>query len=103
RNDRAKVNRLRTYLSWKEVRKNVKDSGEGGGGEEVLEDANAEKPAKARRTKVKLLWELVNSFSDMMMTDEEEDDEDDEDAYLDSMQRVKVNIIFYHDLLQRVN
>lgn len=38
RHDRAKVNRLRTYLSWKDVRKNAKDSegapggGAGGGG-----------------------------------------------------------------------
>lgn len=41
RHDRAKVNRLRTYLSWKDVRKHAKDSGgdAGGGVEvEVLED-----------------------------------------------------------------
>lgn len=41
RHDRAKVNRLRTYLSWKEVRKHAKDTGgDGGGGVEVevLED-----------------------------------------------------------------
>ena len=41
RHDRAKVNRLRTYLSWKDVRKHAKDSdGGGGGGVEVeqLED-----------------------------------------------------------------
>src|SRR6266404_3858472 len=41
RHDRAKVNRLRTYLSWKEVRKHAKDSNaDGGAGVEVetLED-----------------------------------------------------------------
>lgn len=41
RHDRAKVNRLRTYLSWKDVRKHAKDNGaDGGGGVEVetLED-----------------------------------------------------------------
>ena len=32
RHDRAKVNRLRTYLSWKDVRKHAKDSGGDGGG-----------------------------------------------------------------------
>lgn len=32
RYDRAKVNRLRTYLSWKDVRKNAKDSGGDAGG-----------------------------------------------------------------------
>lgn len=37
RYDRAKVNRLRTYLSWKDVRKKAKDSepGAGGGDAEV--------------------------------------------------------------------
>ncbi len=29
RHDKPKVNRLRTYLSWKDVRKNAKDSGDG--------------------------------------------------------------------------
>lgn len=43
RHDRGKVNRLRTYLSWKDVRKHAKDSGgDGGGGVEVetLEEAD---------------------------------------------------------------
>lgn len=31
RHDRGKVNRLRTYLSWKDVRKHAKDSGGDGG------------------------------------------------------------------------
>lgn len=35
RHDRAKVNRLRTYLSWKDVRKHAKDSGGDGGGADV--------------------------------------------------------------------
>ena len=30
RDDRGKVNRLRTYLSWKEVRKRAKEDEEGG-------------------------------------------------------------------------
>lgn len=39
RHDKAKVNRLRTYLSWKDVRKNAKDQ-EGGGmeGTDILDD-----------------------------------------------------------------
>lgn len=40
RHDRPKVNRLRTFLSWKDVRKNVKDK-DGGGptdAEELMED-----------------------------------------------------------------
>lgn len=43
RHDRGKVNRLRTYLSWKDVRKHAKDPGaDGGGAVEVdnLEDGD---------------------------------------------------------------
>ena len=32
RHDRGKVNRLRTYLSWKDVRKHAKETGGGDGG-----------------------------------------------------------------------
>jgi transcription initiation protein SPT3 len=37
RDDRAKVNRLRTYMSWKEVRKNAKEPG--GDGKADVDDA----------------------------------------------------------------
>lgn len=118
RHDRPKVNRLRTYLSWKDVRKNVKDSSDGAGGpgaDDVagIEDAaghdkgagdgtggpggkNANPPganplSKARRMRVKLSWELLNGFTDAMVGNEDDDDDDDdEDAYLDSMQRLRV-------------
>ncbi|CAG8594619.1 12224_t:CDS:10 [Dentiscutata erythropus] len=40
RHDRAKVNRLRTYLSWKDVRKNVKDTGNDAV-EETIEEPSA--------------------------------------------------------------
>ncbi|KAF9896193.1 Transcription initiation protein spt3 [Lobosporangium transversale] len=118
RHDRPKVNRLRTYLSWKDVRKNVKDSsdgtggagaddvvgvedaadvkggaGDGGpGGKKGVDPAGAVVPGnKARRMRVKLSWELLNAFADAMVGtgEEEEEDDDDEDAYLDSMQRLR--------------
>ena len=43
RHDREKVNRLRTYLSWKDVRKHAKESGGDAGGAvevEALEDGS---------------------------------------------------------------
>ncbi|KAF8930068.1 Transcription initiation protein spt3 [Dissophora ornata] len=118
RHDRPKVNRLRTYLSWKDVRKNVKDSSDGAGGtgaEDVvgIEDAAADGKggpgdgvpggpggknagaappvSKARRMRVKLSWELLNCFADAMVGngEDDDDDDDDEDAYLDSMQRLR--------------
>lgn len=41
RYDRAKVNRLKTYLSWKDVRKNAKES-EGDGGANAAEEEGGE-------------------------------------------------------------
>ncbi len=38
RHDRGKVNRLRTYLSWKDVRKHAKDSGGDAGGAVEVEN-----------------------------------------------------------------
>jgi transcription initiation protein SPT3 len=41
RYDHAKVNRLKTYLSWKDVRKNAKDTGGNDAAEEILKEPNA--------------------------------------------------------------
>ncbi|KAL1922357.1 uncharacterized protein VTP21DRAFT_9896 [Calcarisporiella thermophila] len=90
RHDRAKVNRLRQFLSWKEVRKNAKDAGGGDAVEDMLEEPNADKPGKTRRVKVKLSWELVNAFSDAMVNaDSDEEDEEEEEAYDEFKQRLK--------------
>ncbi|GBB97540.1 hypothetical protein RclHR1_00300019 [Rhizophagus clarus] len=86
RHDRAKVNRLRTYLSWKDVRKNAKDTGGNDAAEEIMEEPNA---AKARKMKVKLSWELVNSFSEFLNADSDDEDEEELEAYNDSIQRLK--------------
>jgi transcription initiation protein SPT3 len=45
RHDRAKVNRLRSFLSWKDVRKNTKD-GSGDPVEDMMEDTNAGKDGR---------------------------------------------------------
>ncbi|CAJ0763285.1 1169_t:CDS:2, partial [Entrophospora sp. SA101] len=44
---------------------------------------------KARKMKVKLSWELVNSFSEYLNADSDEEDEEELDAYNDSVQRLK--------------
>lgn len=51
RHDRDKVNRLRTYLSWKDVRKTAKESGEGGGDEVDIGD-DVDKPG----VQLSLFW-----------------------------------------------
>lgn len=45
RGDKAKVNRLRTFLSWKDVRKNAKETqGNADPTDEVLEDIDGGNP-----------------------------------------------------------
>ncbi|BFZ54953.1 Transcription initiation protein spt3 [Savitreella phatthalungensis] len=108
RHDRAKVNRLRTYLSWKDVRKNAKET-EGGGadGVDLLEDAavgggpgggpgGSGAPADAaaarlkyRKAKVGLPWDLNNMFPEQVPEREEEEDEEEIEANAATMERLK--------------
>lgn len=75
RYDRAKVNRLRTYLSWKDVRKNAKEDGGGGVDDKDLAAAATEEDADmakaqggmSRKLKVKLPWEIATIFSDYIV------------------------------------
>jgi transcription initiation protein SPT3 len=88
RNDRGKVNRLRTYLSWKDVRKKAKED------QDPLDIEDEDKMAK-RKAMVKLPWEIMTPFQDLLKTvnDEEEDEDEDEmQAHEDSMQRLRVGL-----------
>ncbi|KIJ37441.1 hypothetical protein M422DRAFT_178076 [Sphaerobolus stellatus SS14] len=100
RHDRGKVNRLRTYLSWKDVRKHAKDShGDGGPGVEVdaLEEGGAistEKlTAKAQKITIKLPWEITTIYSEALKQaghqSDDEEDEDDIEAHEASIQRLR--------------
>ncbi|TFY73496.1 hypothetical protein EWM64_g10516 [Hericium alpestre] len=85
RHDRSKVNRLCTYLSWKDVRKHAKDSNaDGGGGVEVealqVDDADDKLTAKAQKITIKLPWEIKTVFSEnLRKSGHQSDDEEDED------------------------
>ncbi|TFK28915.1 TFIID domain-containing protein [Coprinopsis marcescibilis] len=97
RHDRAKVNRLRTYLSWKDVRKHAKDSGgDGGGGVEVegLDEGPDDKiGGKAQKINFKLPWEITTIYSEVLKhsghQSDDEEDEDDIEAHEASIQRLK--------------
>ncbi|EKC97769.1 transcription factor TFIID subunit [Trichosporon asahii var. asahii CBS 8904] len=108
RDDRGKVNRLRTYLSWKDVRKKAKEDDEGGdvdvdeAGERESPDRSAdevEKNAiKGRKPIVKLSWELLTPFSEFLRAlptqqnraeEDEDEDEDELQAHEDIMQRLR--------------
>ncbi|KAJ1647607.1 Transcription initiation protein spt3 [Coemansia asiatica] len=87
RHDRTKVLRLREYLSWKDVRKKVKEREDAG--DDIIDDANADKGDRGAKVKIKLSWELANSFLDNINDDDEEDDEEMLDAHSDSLKRLR--------------
>lgn len=100
RHDKAKVSRLRTFLSWKDVRKNVKDSDDKGGGDAAdfaaADDAAgvvagpqdvAAKP-KNKRAKVGLAWDPNSFFSVQVPEREDEEDEEEEEQNYATLQRL---------------
>lgn len=90
RHDKAKVNRLRTYLSWKDVRKNAKDTDGGADGTELLEDgAQPESKLKYKKARVGLPWDLNSMFHESVPEREDEEDEEETEANFATMQRLK--------------
>ncbi|KAK0499603.1 TFIID domain-containing protein [Armillaria luteobubalina] len=85
RHDRGKVNRIRTYLSWKDVRRHAKDSGG-----DVVE---INLPAKAQKITIKLPWEITTIYSEVLKQSgyqsDDEEGEDDIEAHEASMQLLK--------------
>ncbi|KAI7833395.1 transcription initiation factor IID, 18kD subunit-domain-containing protein [Kickxella alabastrina] len=91
RHDRTKVMRLREYLSWKDVRKKVKEREDADN--DVIDDAAADKPDRgASKVKIRLSWELATTFLDNINDDDNDNDNEDEemlDAQSDSLKRLK--------------
>jgi transcription initiation protein SPT3 len=100
RNDSPKVNRLRTYLSWKDVRKNAKDQEAGGvEGTDLIDDSlgagssgkNANDMMKMKKSKIRLPWELQFMFSEQPLEDDNDELNDAErEATLASLKRLKM-------------
>ncbi|KAK2739665.1 Transcription initiation protein spt3 [Myotisia sp. PD_48] len=102
RHDKAKVSRLKTFLSWKDVRKNVKDSDDKGGtdaadfgaGDDALVASGVAGPQdvtakpKNRRAKIGLPWDLNSLYSIQVPEREEEDDEEEEEQNYATLQRL---------------
>ncbi|CAH7686913.1 transcription initiation factor IID, 18kD subunit-domain-containing protein [Phakopsora pachyrhizi] len=95
RHDRAKVNRLRTYLGWKDVRKKAREDGVDEKDIEALDpDPNGVSARlKSQKLKLKLPWDLSTIFTDVMVGNEEnedeEEDQDDKEAYEASEKRLR--------------
>lgn len=110
RHDKAKVNRLRTYLSWKDLRKNAKDqdaqqaagagSGPGGAGGNPVEDEESSKKdkdgtgvnMKVKKSNIKLPWELQFMFNEQPLENPDDDDLDDDEreANIATLKRLKM-------------
>lgn len=94
RRDVAKVSRLRTFLSWKDVRKNVKDSEENkdadiGGGDEVAPVAAPVVEAKKnKKAKVGLPWEVPSLYNQEVPERDDEEDEDEGEMNTATLQRL---------------
>lgn len=100
------MSRLRTFLSWKDVRKNVKDSEDKGGGGDAADFAAGDDPAgaggvlsgsgpvadgakKNKKTKVGLPWEVSSYYSETVPERDDEEDEDEEEMNYATLQRLK--------------
>ena len=92
RHDRAKVSRLRTFLSWKDVRKSAKDSDDKGGADAAADDFDltANDPtlgtgpsvgtrnSKNKKAKVGLPWDVSSFYSEQVPEREDEEDEEED-------------------------
>ena len=102
RHDKAKTARLKTFLSWKDVRKTARDSDDKGAdaadvavGDDALGDA-AGGPAmplgdmaKRSKKKIKLPWDIPSFFSEHLPEGEDEDDEEEEEANAATLLRLE--------------
>ncbi|KAF2859512.1 TFIID-18kDa-domain-containing protein [Piedraia hortae CBS 480.64] len=104
RHNKAKTSRLKTFLSWKDVRKTAKDSdekgaggGDGGGVDEFeLADPTlgagpsvGTRTSKNKKAKIRLPWD-VNSFYNVQVPErEDEEDEEEEELTAATLQRLK--------------
>ncbi|KAF7558976.1 hypothetical protein G7046_g5170 [Stylonectria norvegica] len=101
RHDQAKVSRLRTFLSWKDVRKNVKDSDDKGadadlaagddpvGGGVVPGGPVDDTTKKNKKAKVGLPWEPSSFYPVEVPEREDEEDEEEEEMNYITLQRLR--------------
>ncbi|KAI1770714.1 TFIID-18kDa-domain-containing protein [Hypoxylon cercidicola] len=104
RDDAPKVSRLRTFLSWKDVRKSAKDSDDknadgadigvaddagGGGGVMPGGPAVEEAAKKNKKAKVKLPWEPSSYYSQEVPERDDEEDEEEEEMNHITLQRLR--------------
>ncbi|GMG40281.1 unnamed protein product [Ambrosiozyma monospora] len=107
RHDTAKVNRLRTYLSWKDVRKNAREqeNGDIGAGNELMDEGSGagaggnagglpnKMLSKQKKSQIRLPWEIEFMFNEQPLeaNDDAAVDEEEREAVLAQLKRLKQN------------
>lgn len=102
RHDKAKLARLRTFLYWKDVRKNTKDSDDKGGdvdfvvGDDALSGAGVIGSAEAgdaakknKKQKLRLPWDVASFYSEQVPERDDEEDEEEEEINYATLERLK--------------
>jgi transcription initiation protein SPT3 len=100
RNDQAKVSRLRTFLSWKDVRKNVKDSDDKGADADLAAGDDPvggvvgsgpvdEAAKKNKKSKIGLPWEPASFYPVEVPERDDEEDEDEDEMNFITLQRLR--------------
>lgn len=104
RHDKSKVNRLRTYLSWKDLRKNAKDqdaqtqmgnnasNSNPNAEDDEKKDKDGTNLMKVKKSFIKLPWELQFMFNEQPLENNEDDDidEDEREANIATLKRLKM-------------
>jgi transcription initiation protein SPT3 len=102
RKDTAKTSRLKTFLSWKDVRKTAKDTDDKGGDADLGDPIEgADMPGGAgpmpddaikrnKKSKIALPWDLESFYSERVPEADDEKDEDEGEMNYATLQRLKI-------------
>ncbi|KAJ1500689.1 Transcription initiation protein spt3, partial [Coelomomyces lativittatus] len=82
RHDSSKINRLKDYLSWKDLRKNIKDEN---AVENDLGEEDAPEVTERAKKRPRFNWEPIKEFTDHLEDDSEDEDEEDLEAHRESL------------------
>jgi transcription initiation protein SPT3 len=104
RNDKEKLNRLLHFLQWKDVRKNLSEDNERGGGDAAVDLGEAELGAAAhgagpvndpkknavKKAKIVLPWDVSSYFNVQVPARDDEDDEEEREMNEATLKRLKM-------------
>ncbi|KAI5477816.1 hypothetical protein MNV49_005900 [Pseudohyphozyma bogoriensis] len=85
RHDPSKLHRLRTFLSWQDVRRRIKESqtedADQDGIDSITEEPTNDRALKVQKTKIPITWDITNMYSEHLGDDSDAEDDDETEAY----------------------